>query len=355
MSSILLRGGRVWDGERFFFSDVLIEDTKIKRISENIEEDADFLFDITGKTVSAGLVDAHIHIRGISSVEFGAEAEMSAFPFGVTAVAEASAVFGGCELLDMLTLKSVVFVPVDITDKRANLESAKALLDKFGERAVGVKVFFDKFVSGVTDTAPLLEICAFAQKHGLRVLVHSSNSPVSMAELLSVLNTGDILTHAYHGGENSAMEDRFMSIRTARRRGVFIDAGLAGHIHTDFRVFADAIASGAVPDIISTDITKRSAFVRGGRYGLTMCMSIARHLGLSEDKIFAAVTSNPARALGKAGEWGALKVGGAADIAVLDYTSEGFELTDKAGNHIESRQGYRCWLTILDGQVVYKD
>ena len=88
---------------------------------------------------------------------------------------------------------------------------------------------------------------------------------------------------------------------------------------------------------------------------MTMCMSIARYLGMSEEEIFRAVTLAPAKALLKENEWGCLKVGRCADIAVFDYAEEGFSLTDKAGNGIESEKGYRCVLTVADGQVVYKD
>ena len=59
--------------------------------------------------------------------------------------------------------------------------------------------------------------------------------------------------------------------------------------------------------------------------------------------------------LGKESEWGYLRVGRIADIAVLDYTDEGFDLTDKAENHIGSQKGYRCVLTVSDGQVVYRN
>lgn len=41
-----------------------------------------------------------------------------------------------------------------------------------------------------------------------------------------------------------------------------------------------------------------------------------------------------------------------ADVLTED---EGFDLTDKAGNHIVSEKGYRCVLTVTDGEVVYKD
>jgi imidazolonepropionase-like amidohydrolase len=84
-------------------------------------------------------------------------------------------------------------------------------------------------------------------------------------------------------------------------------------------------------------------------------MNIARTLGMQEEDIFRAVTSNPAKALEKESGWGYLRVGRIADIAVLDYTDEGFDLTDKAGNHIKSPKGYRCVLTVSDGQVVYRN
>ena len=43
------------------------------------------------------------------------------------------------------------------------------------------------------------------------------------------------------------------------------------------------------------------------------------------------------------------------NLAVLEYTDGGFDLTDKAENHIESKKGYRCVLTVSDGQVVYRN
>ena len=80
-----------------------------------------------------------------------------------------------------------------------------------------------------------------------------------------------------------------------------------------------------------------------------------RYMGMCEEDILRAVTSAPAKALGKEDEWGYLEVGRTADIAVLDHTDEGFDLTDKAGNHIGSQKGYRCVLTVSDGQVVYRN
>lgn len=354
MPKILIKNGKVWDGEKFYFADILTDNERISKIADKIYETADFVFDAKGKTVSAGLVDAHVHMRGVSTEKFGIQAEMSAFPFGVTAAADASGIYGDKALLDSFMIKNAVFVCSEFKDNKAYFENAEEMIDKYGEKAVGIKVYFDTEISDVTDISPLLEVVEFAEKRKLRVMVHSSNSPTTMAELLSALRCGDILTHTYHGGRNNAQDDNFACIKEAKHCGVIIDAGFAGHVHTDFKIFENAVASGAIPDIISTDITKFSAYKRGGRYGMTMCMSIARHLGMREEDIFRAVTSAPAKALGRENEWGYLKVQRCADLSVLDFADEGFELTDNAGNNIKSDVGYRCVLTVSDGEVVYR-
>ncbi|MBQ7386550.1 MAG: amidohydrolase family protein [Clostridia bacterium] len=355
MATILIKNGRVWNGECFLEVDVLTEDNKISKIERDITKDEAFVFDAKGKIVSAGLVDAHVHMRGISSETFGIQAEMSCFPFGVTSAADGGAGQGDRALLESFMLKSLVFVPISIKCDRADFEQTEKKLSDYGDRAVGVKVYLDTEASDVSSIIPLKQTCDFARKRNLRVMVHCSNSPVRISEILDTLGEGDILTHAFHGGKNNAAEDNYESISRAKARGVIIDAGLAGNVHTDFSVFGGAIKNGAAPSIISTDITRLSAFVRGGRYGMTMCMSIARELGMSEADILRATTSAAARVLGKGDEWGYLKVGRAADIAVLDYTDEQFDLTDKAGNRVFSDKGYRCILTVSDGQIVYVD
>ena len=354
MGRILIKNGKVWNGEKFFFADVLTENKRIIRVEENITETADFVFDASGKIVAPGLVDAHVHFKGISSEEFGINAEMACLPFGVTAAVDAGGGLGNKEQLDFMAVKNRVFVSVQVKDNKACFENTKRLFEVYGDKVIGLKLYFGIEVSDLKDIQPLKQTVDFAEEHGLMVMVHSTNPPVSMKELLSVLRKGDILTHAYHGGTYNVADDNYECVFEAKNRGVIIDAGMAGHVHTDFKVFEDAIKCGALPDIISTDITKFSAYKRGGRYGLTMCMSIAKHLGMTEEDIFKAVTSSPAKALGMDKEWGFLGVGRCADVSVLEYAEEGFDLTDNAGNNINAETGYRCVLTVSGGDVVYK-
>lgn len=184
-------------------------------------------------------------------------------------------------------------------------------------------------------------------------MVHTTDSKIPMRDILTTLRKGDIFTHAYHGGKNNVAEDNFESLKAAKQRGVIVDAGLAGNVHTDFKIFENAILHGVAPDIISTDITKLSAYKRGGIYGMTMCMSIARKLGMAENEVFRAVTLSSAKALKKE-NIGFLRAGGNADISVFDYTKGCFNLTDRNGNNIADNKSYRCVLTIADGEIVYR-
>ncbi len=352
MSKIWIKNGRVWDGETFRMADVLTNGSVIEKIGPHLEAEAEYVYDAEGKIVSAGLVDLHVHLRGISSDRYGIQAEMSSFPFGVTAVNDAGAAHGDASMLRHFAVKNTVFASVDIKKNHIDRAKAEERLARFGERAVGLKVYFDATVSECWDLTPVHEVCAMAKERGLRVMVHCAYSPVSMGEIVGALSAGDILTHAYHCGEHSCLMEDFACFDLAKERGVIIDTGFAGDVHTDFEVFSKAFESGYFPDTISTDITCCSAYKRGGKYGMTLCMSLAKNAGMEEDALFKAVTSTPAKVLGK--EWGVLKEGGVADLAVFEWAEEPCELTDAQGNCVKNTMGYRCVLTISDGFVLYR-
>ena len=276
MAKILIKNGRIWDGNRFYFADILTDGEYISKIEDRIDDEANYTFDATGMIVTPGLVDCHIHMQGTEPDRFGINPEMSTIPFGVTAAADAGGAHACEELTKHYLVKNVTFVRVPIRNNQPDFQSAERKLALYPTTAIGLKVYFDTNSSEVTDIAPLAEICRYAQAHGLLVMVHCSNSPTPMSEILEVLNPGDILTHAFHGGVHTARDDDYKSMMEAKKRGVIIDAGFAGHIHTDFAVFRKAVSLGVLPDTISTDITRASAYMRGGRFGMTMCMSIDR-------------------------------------------------------------------------------
>lgn len=356
MAKYLIKNGTVWDGERFLAADVLTENDRVVAIQPNITEKVNYTFDAAGCIVSAGLVDAHVHVAGLEWDGYGINAEMCAIPFGVTAVADAGGAYANGEVAASWLVKNVTLPTADIVDDKADFSTTERKMELYGDQVAGIKVYFDtREEGGVRSVAPLKEICAYARARSLPVMVHCTESPTAIAEIVDVLASGDILTHAFHGGAHTAAEDDYACLREAKTRGVIIDSGFAASAHTNFAVLRGAIANGLAPDTISTDITRGSAYRAGGRYGLTMCMSMARTAGMDEEAIFRAVTSTPAKALGKAGEWGSLKENSCADLAVLRYQNEPYSLKDADGNILSDDMGYRCILTMCNGVIVYRD
>ena len=142
--------------------------------------------------------------------------------------------------------------------------------------------------------------------------------------------------------------------KLAKEKGIILDTGNAGRVHTNFAVLRDAIAKGYLPDTISSDLTCLSAFNRGGKYGLTLCMSMQRTAGMTEEQVLRAVTSDAAKAVGMDAECGTLEVGRKADIAVLGYEKDPFRFEDTDGNVLEDENGYVCYLTVSNGQILYR-
>ena len=59
----LLKNAKIYDGtgNDSFIGDILIEDDRIKKVAASIEDDADAVMDLSGKSVSSGFIDIHSH------------------------------------------------------------------------------------------------------------------------------------------------------------------------------------------------------------------------------------------------------------------------------------------------------
>ena len=351
MAKILIKNGKVFDGEKFFLADVLVGGEVVSKIEPQITDVADYVFDADGMIVSRGLTDVHTHVKGASSDIYGTPIDVACLPFGVTDATEASAIMGNKDLLNSLGVDVKVFASCYVKNDAADFSVTEEMLISYKEKCIGVKVFFDRADTELKSLKPLKEVCAFAREKGLKVMVHCNHSPTKMEEIVDVLSSGDILTHVYHGGENTVDQNDYAAYHKAKEKGVVLDVGMAGHVHTDFGVVKAAMEKGLYPDTISTDLTCLSTFCRGGRYGLTMAMSIMKDCGMPEAEIFKAVTVNAAKAIGKDGR---LKVGSVADLAVLEYANEPYALTDEAGNTVQNDMGYKCRLTVKNGKVLYR-
>ena len=343
---LLFRDFRIWDGERFTRGDLLVVDGRIAAMGEALSAEGDTVIEGRGGILSAGLIDIHSHIKHLSDDRYGMPAEAATFPFGATAAVDATGCGMDYRYIERLSPDVEVWVEIPIQDNVPRLEYAQHRAAGYGGYTVGYKVYFAEGM-GAKDARPMGEIFATADRP---VMVHVTGSPVAMAEYLPLFRKGDVLTHSFHGGRFSALEDNFEAIRQAQARGVVIDLGMAGHVHTDLGILRAAAERGIFPDTISTDATIGSLNRRGGRYGLTLCMSVMRHMGMPEERVLAAVTGRAAAVVSR--PWGRLAVGEAADLAVLDWDESGE--SGFAYGECVGRDGYACRMTVKNGVVVHR-
>ena len=184
-------------------------------------------------------------------------------------------------------------------------------------------------------------------------MVHTTNSPVSMIDIVNTLNKGDIISHAYHGGENDSSINNYEALKRAKEKGVFIDSSLSAYYHIDYSVFKNSLKNNIFPDIISSDITKDLEVVSDEKYGLPFCMSILEALGLDRKSIFKAVTVNPSKLFNSASVRNCLKVDDLANIAVFRYKKCNVNLTDRFNNEIHLDKCFDCALTIFNGIIFF--
>lgn len=86
MKAILMKGGSVADGQRETVSraDVLVRDGRIAAVGEGLPAAGAETLDCTGLVVTAGFVDAHVHIE--SSMVLPAAFGEAVLPHGTTCV-----------------------------------------------------------------------------------------------------------------------------------------------------------------------------------------------------------------------------------------------------------------------------
>lgn len=358
LTDFVLRGGRLFDGDRFSDGDIRVHDGRIASIGVP-EEDAaagdTAVFDVSGCIVSAGLIDIHTHFSVTGLPAYGVSPELATVPFGVTAAVDAGGVSADRTYLDRLSVRSAVFVPLPFENGRFDFARAERLLSSFGDRALGVKLYFDEKLHRGISRRHLRAAAAFAGASGVKMTVHSSNAPVSMCDIVGELREGDILTHAYHGGRHTMEENGYKAYAAAKDKGVWIDVGMAGGVHTDFSLLKRAVGRGCIPDTISSDITCLSAYVRGGVYGLPMCMHLMRTAGMDEAAVFRAVTKNAARAVQREKAWFGMAVGDAACLSVMREEPSTVDIVDGAGGRITEERSYVCKMTVIGGRILYRN
>jgi dihydroorotase len=188
-------------------------------------------------------------------------------------------------------------------------------------------------------------------------MVHITDTPLPLPEILAFMKPGDIITHCFHGREHGIMGPErqliLKEVLEAQRYGVIFDCAHGRGGHFNFPLIEKALDQGFLPDTISTDLTFGTA-TRGPVFDLTTTMSKLMHFGVALDDVVTRATTTPSKILGLEGVVGTLRPGANADIAILELREGSFEFRDTDGNTVNGKRRLITHLTLKDGRMLYE-
>jgi dihydroorotase len=375
---LLLTGGEVVDpgaGLRGIM-DVGIAGGRIAALAPSLPaSEARRTISARGRLVTPGLVDLHAHVF-VNAHDMGAETDRFCRASGVTTLCDAgsagSANFAGLRhVLDREVRTRVrAFVnlsAIGITAAArggelshfpyADPEGCARTISENPDLAIGVKLRYGPgLVWEYTNEPVKLARRTADMAGGVPMIMHITDSPIPLPELLAPMKPGDIVTHCYHGRANGILgQDKLFVLKEvveAQRHGIIFDCA-HGRNHFSFRLIEKALDQGFLPDTISTDLTLASA-TGGPVWDLSTTMSKLLHFGMPLDEVVRRATAVPARILGHEGMVGTLKPGANADVCVFELREGNFELRDSEGSTITARRRLLAHVTVKDGRVWYE-
>ncbi|MGH7310805.1 MAG: amidohydrolase/deacetylase family metallohydrolase [Candidatus Rokuibacteriota bacterium] len=370
---LLVRGGTLVDPARSISArqDVAFSEGKVAAVAERLTGDATEVIDATGALLTPGLIDIHTHVyHGLAT---GRHADQTSLANGVTTVVDA----GSAGWMTLRGLRDYViptyqtrvyaFLHISATGltinrvmpelaeiKFAQVEEAARTVAENPALVLGIKVRIAHGATGQGDQPNAREALRRGRQAAdlarVPLMVHVSDTPIPLDEILEQLRGGDIATHIFNGNAEQVIgpDGRVRrAVRAARERGVVLDVGHAS-IHCDVNVARRAIAEGLPPTTISTDLHTPPP----GRivYNLRAIMSKFLALGMPLDEVVASVTSRAAVAIGKSAELGSLAPGMAGDAVIMDLEDGHFTYVDGAGNEVKASRRFRTRQVIRQGR-----
>ena len=376
---LLVTGGDVMDPSAGLrgIMDIAISGGKIAAVAPSIPaSQARRTISAKGRLVTPGLVDMHAHVF-VNGHDMGHQTDHFCSCSGVTTMCDAgsagSSNFAGLRhVLDtevrtrVRALVNLSALGITGTSRGGELqhfpyadpEGCARTINENPDLAFGVKLRFGPNLVWEYSAEPVKLARRTAEMAGPNVpmMMHITDSPVPLPDLIEHMKPGDIVTHCYHGRANGIMgqEKEFLlkEVVEAQRAGIIFDCA-HGRNHFNFRMIEKALDQGFLPDTISTDLTSTSA-TRGPVWDMPTTMSKLLHFGLSLEEIIRRSTANPAKIMGYEGTVGTLKPGANADIAVWELRDGRHELIDSDGDKIVAQRRLLAQMTIKDGRVWYE-
>lgn len=388
MYDLLLRGGHVIDPAtgRNGPADIAIAQGRIAAIESTLGAvAARETVDLSGRIVTAGMIDTHAHIYQHVTGKFGLNPDLVGVESGVTTIVDQ----GGPSCMTLGGFRHFIAEPADtrvlafISAYLVGGLEGHLYPDLYGpgqlnvDHTVRVARENPDLVRGIKAHAEIggasrwgLDVIRIgkeiARQAELPLYIHlgqlwpekdgvSLDPDEVVRALIPIMEPGDILAHPFtrHPGGFISTETGEVHpvVWEALARGVTVDVGHGSHFSFDmarrvldagirpFTLGADMHGYNVrVPDAKDAGIRQANPFFGVAPFNLTNAMTKLLTLGVSLPEVIATVTANPARMLRLEEEIGALKPGMAADISVLDLLSGRFELSDNSGVRVPAEK-----------------
>lgn len=362
--------GRIFDpaAHRDEMGTIGVRDGRIVSIVP--ETPAKLTVDASGCYVFPGFVDWHTHLFsrgsgfGINPDLFYAAGVTTAVDMGSAGHANLPALMEELADRDMDTGVYMNVSPVGqpgygvnepLDDAVLLNPHAEEILKRYAGRIAGLKLRISKPIVGELGIHPLDTAEKLAREQGLPLCVHTTNPPVSQAQVLECLKEGDIFSHVFHQVGYTILDDQGKVLPQAweaKERGVLFDVG-HGRVNFSFEVAEQAIRQGFFPDIISTDATPATYGKKTTYKNMASLISRFLCMGMPLEQVIRCVTVNPAAKLNRQGEIGTLAAGAKANIAICRLKEQTVTFMDSVGQTRTGHQILEPRMTVAQGRITF--
>ena len=375
----MVKGGLVIDPSQGIEAkyDIAVTGNTIAAMARTLDpRDAQQTIDAKGMIVTPGLIDFHTHVYRY--VKYNSiDPDTHCLAKGVTTVVDCGSAgannFPGFKhyVIDSCQTRILVFLHVcdvgltmgggigELEDLRhLDFERTVKVAQAYPDTIVGIKIRVPYEAVGVHGPQALRLAKEIARTTQLPLMVHPGSLPrnLSLPQVLSVLEQGDIMTHCYpppypprlpHASIFDDAGQMLPEMLQARKRGVLFDVG-HGSNNFCWETAAQAIKQQFLPDTISTDLTEPAT--QTVIYDLPTVLSKFLHLGLPLSTVIKSTTTRPATILGMSDTIGTLRIGAEADIALFEMIQDKVSLWD----NIQSVRTQRTLTKQLSPRIVIK-
>ena len=354
---LLVKGGLVIDPSQNIEAkrDVAVTGSVITALDRSIDsQDAQRTIDAKGMIVTPGLIDFHTHVYRYVKYN-SVDPDVHCLQKGVTTVVDCGSAgannFPGFKhyVIDSCQTRILAFLHVcdvgltmgggigELEDLRhLDFERTVKVAQANSDTIVGIKIRVPYEAVGVHGPQALRLAKEIARTTQLPLMVHPGSLPpnLSLPQVLSVLEQGDIMTHCYpppyppllpHASIFDEEGQVLSEMLQARKRGVFFDVG-HGSNNFCWETAAQALKQQFLPDTISTDLTEPAT--RTVIHDLPTVLSKFLHLGLPLNTVIKSATMTPAAILGMSNTIGTLQIGAEADIVLFELEQNEVSLWD---------------------------